>query len=87
MQSTSSPPPGEVSVGKEVFKGWMATVLCGVSLLAGPSVCFNSIEDGIGVSAGSTPYGSSRLKLPVRVEMALRPPVASALSEEKVQYA
>lgn len=36
--SSSGLPAGEASVGRAIVKGWMATLLCVASLLAGPDV-------------------------------------------------
>lgn len=66
--SYASSPPRKASIGKTVFKGWAAAVLCVASLFAGPDVL--RIGDEV---ASATGFGL------------LRPPPASALSEEQVK--
>lgn len=65
--SYSSSPPRKPTIGRAIFKGWAAAVLCVASLFAGPDVL--RIGDEV---ASATGFGL------------LRPPPASALSEEQV---
>lgn len=65
--SCSSSPPRKAPIGRVIFKGWAAAVLCVASLFAGPDVL--RIGDEV---ASATGFGL------------LRPPPASALSEEQV---